>query len=97
MHAHDEVIYAEQRLVALDFVLHKRFVADDEPVLDELLEGLRKRLCALRLLVQAPRRVGRVLILEGGLAFIECARVTPPHVTLPRYRRFRRKLLAGIC
>ena len=69
LHAHDEMIYAEQCAIALYFVLHKRFVPDNETVLDEFFERLRERFCALRLLIEPPGRIGRVFILERGLAF----------------------------
>src|SRR6185295_14904272 len=71
LHAHDEVVHAEQISIALNFVFHERLVADDEAIFDELLEGLLKRLCALGLLVEPPRRVSAVFVLERSFAFLE--------------------------
>src|SRR5207302_5105040 len=65
LHAHDEMIYAKQRVITLDFVLHERFVADNETILDELLERLLERLRPLRLLVEAPGRISPVFVLKG--------------------------------
>src|SRR5689334_14523864 len=54
LHAHDEMVHAEQCVIAGNLVFDEGFVADDEAIFDELLERLCKRLCALGLLVEAP-------------------------------------------
>src|SRR4029453_15259274 len=54
LHAHDEMNFAKQRVITLDFVLHERFVTDNKTVLGELLERLLERLRPLRLLGEAP-------------------------------------------
>src|SRR5262249_48074291 len=60
LHAHDEMIDAKQRAIARNFVLHERLIADNETVLDELLERLLEGLRTLRLLVEAPGRISGV-------------------------------------
>jgi hypothetical protein len=48
------MVHTEQRVVALDLVLHERLVADNEAILAEILKRLLKGFGALRLLVEAP-------------------------------------------
>src|SRR5262249_11546511 len=43
-HAHDKVVYSEQRVIALNFVGYERLIADNKAILDKLLERLPERL-----------------------------------------------------
>src|SRR5258705_4563792 len=82
LHAHDEMVDAKQRVVALDLILHERFVADDEAILDEFLERLGEGLSALGLLVKTPGRISALLVFEGSLTFLEGLGLRDPDVAL---------------
>src|SRR5262245_18072459 len=90
------MINAKQGVVTLDLVLHERLVADDEAILDKLLERLSEGLRPLGLLVQTPRGIGAVLVLERGLAFGECLGARGPDVALARDRCLGRELLSRL-
>src|SRR6478672_10379139 len=81
-------------MVALDLILHERLVADDEAILDELLERLCEGLSAPRLLVKTPGRISPVLVFEGGLAFLKRLGLRGPNVALARNWRIRWELLS---
>src|SRR6266446_10394943 len=68
LHPHDEVVDADELVIACDLFLHERFFADDEAIARKVLERLVERFRPARLLVETPGRIGAIFVLESGPA-----------------------------
>src|ERR1700722_15688637 len=93
LHAHQEVVDAKQLVVALNFLPYEGLVANDEAVLDELLERLIEGLRTFGLLVEPPGRIGAILVFQRSLALFESLGPGRSDIAFARDRHIGRKRL----
>src|SRR6516164_4340463 len=82
---HDEVVHTQKLAIPRDLLLHRPFVADDEPVARKIFE--RAMGAAVR---QSPRRIGIVFVFQWPAALLMRGRMAVTDIAFDGDREFHR-------